>query len=483
MAAAFWAYLLIAVDLSCDAFQNHGIRGLGLSQQRRSHPVIVGRHQQLVLSLSSSEGGSKAKAAKKRAAKKATKKATKKKVSTKKKAAAKKAVASGAAVGGGDGNAYTGPTVELPDILNFDLTGGRPGAIIESEDQLQRKEEIFGEIESGSRKYPAWFKDYGTSEEDEDAEYDNDDPDAIDASTLGQWDIHDLEVKYDYEWDPEKDPDPNIIEDTTDFVQETEKDEEGIEVGYDPLFGPSNPIDTRAKLGAMDSYMIDDRTRNDDILPPQFPDGDLEIDYNADVVKFRKSLDIIETYTDEFLPENLKVPRHVAKWHGYPEPMKYPPKEYSNNRFTKLGKLTNFDAMTPFDAKTRAVELARAKNSEWMPEGSSEAWHKAQRKSYDDHGTLVGSLRKGECDPDIVEVIQPALRILGSSAELLSIELGTVFRFHYHGLIKNKFGMECWTETLIRDCGVDVTGVIFETGFRKRDPAYDGGDAYYAPTF
>jgi len=45
--------------------------------------------------------------------------------------------------------------------------------------------------------------------------------------------------------------------------------------------------------------------------------------------------------------------------------------------------------------------------------------------------------------------------------------------------MKNKYGMSCWTETLIRDCGVNVTGVVFETGFRARDPAYDGGFAYH----
>ena len=28
---------------------------------------------------------------------------------------------------------------------------------------------------------------------------------------------------------------------------------------------------------------------------------------------------------------------------------------------------------------------------------------------------------------------------------------------------------------------VDCTGVVFETGYRKRDPAYDGGDLWYGP--
>jgi hypothetical protein len=378
---------------------------------------------------------------------------------------------------------YLGPTVEVPDILEFDTSGGRPGAIIETAEQLAIKATIFKELESGKRILPEFADEYGNLIEELDAEYDSDDPEAIDMATLGRWDFQDLQARFEYEWDPETEVDPNTILDTTGFVQETEKDEDGIEVGYDPLFGPSNPVDTRTKVGIMDSYMIDDRTRDDSRLPKQFPEGDLELEYNAEVVQFRKSLDIIETYVDEFLPDTLPVPRHVAKWHGYPEQLKYPQKNYTNNRFTEIGQLTNFDAMTPYQARRKAVELARAKNSEWLPEQVSYDYHKAQRQPYEDVGTLVGSLRKGECDPDLVEIIQPALRVLGSCAELLSVEQGTVYRFHYHGLIKNKHGMACWTETLLRDCGVEVTGVVFETGFRRRDPAYDGGDKYYGSPF
>ena len=443
-------------------FQTRGGRVRGSSTTHQWLAIHQRNRRGLVLLHAAKKGASSKKGVKKRSKKKAT---------------AKKGP------GSTPDDVYLGPSVELPDILNFDLTGGRPGAIIETEEQLSRKEEIFTEIKSGGRRYPDWFNDYGVSEEDEGAEYDIDDPDAIDASTLGTWDVHDLESRFEYEWDPEADDDPNVIEEKSGFVAETEKDEEGIEVGYDPLFGPSNPVDTRAMVGVKDSYMIDENTKDDAMLAPEFPEGDLEIGYNSEIVQFRKTLDIIETYTDEFLPETLKVPRHVAKWYGYPEPMKYPPQKYTNNRFTEIGKLTNFDAMTPFDARTKAVELARSKNSEWMPEGKSLEWHEEQRKVYEEHGTLVGTLREGECDPDLVEMIQPALRVLGSCVELLSIEQGTVFRFKYHGLIKNKFGMECWTETLIRDCGVEVTGVVFETGFRLRDPAYDGGDPYYAPTF
>ncbi|KAL3909019.1 MAG: hypothetical protein SGILL_008257, partial [Bacillariaceae sp.] len=384
---------------------------------------------------------------------------------------------------------WYGPNPRLPDALDFDLTGGRPGAIIESFEELDKKAEIMKEIEDGTRDYPKWFdEDYGFLEQDIAAEYDNDDPDALDAETLGQYDITDLQAKFEGEWDPETEPDPNLLENQAmddlgrkiRYIPETPKDEEGIEVMWDSYYGPSNPIDDRTKIGTDDSYIIDDETRDDAMVQPEFYDGDPEIAYNEDIINYRRSLDIIETYQDDFLPEDMPVPRRVAKWYGYPELIQYPKKNYTNNRFTALEDLTNFDEMTPFEARTRAVELARANNAEWLPNGVSQKWHQSQREPYDRIGTLVGTTRKGEIDPELKEAIQPALDILGSGAELLSIENdGTVFRFHYHGLMKNKFGMSCWTETLIRDCGVEVTGVVFETGFRRRDPAYDGGDHYY----
>ena len=225
------------------------------------------------------------------------------------------------------------------------------------------------------------------------------------------------------------------------------------------MFGPSNPVDIRTKRGVVDSYMTDEETRNDSMLTPEFLPGDPEIKENAEFVKFRKSLDIIETYVDEFLP-GMTIPRHVAKWYGEPEQLKYPPKPYTNNRFTEPKDLTNFDVLDPYRARRRAIELARATNAEWLPDGVSQAWHQEQRQPYEEVGTLVGSLKRGTADPEVVDLIQPALKVLGSSADLLSIENETVFRFHYHGLMKNKYGMACWTDTLIRDCGVEVTGVI-----------------------
>merc|ERR1711935_917726 len=140
---------------------------------------------------------------------------------------------------------------------------------------------------------------------------------------------------------------------TAKFVLETEKDEEGIEVGFDSLFGVSNPIDERTKIGTLDCYMVDFNTRDEEMLTPEFFPDDPEKAYNEDIVQYRKSMDIIETYQDEFLPKDMPVPRNVAKWYGYPEPLSLPPKNYTNNRFTKPEDMTNFDEMIPFRARQR----------------------------------------------------------------------------------------------------------------------------------
>lgn len=362
-----------------------------------------------------------------------------------------------------------------------DMTGGRPGAIVETEEQLAIKEKILREIDNGQRIYPDWMKNYGELAQDEEDEYDTDDPEALDSTTLGQWTIQDINSKFDYEWHPRSgEPDPNLLElnqEGVEYLAENEKDDDGVEVGYDPMFGPSNPIDKRTILGTKDSYMIDDKTRDDSMLTPEFTPGDPEIMFNSEFVRFRKSLDILETYIDPFL--EIEVPRHVAKWHGYPEKTNYEPKNYTNNRFTE--NPTNFDELTPFRARQRAVEMARAKNAEWLQEGVSKEWHRQQREPYELYGTLVGTLRRGHCDPEVVDQIQPALKVLGSCVDLLSID-SNIFRFHYYGLMKNRHGMSCWAKTLIEDCGVEVSNVIFETGFRKRDRAYDGGDPWSGPT-
>ena len=415
---------------------------------------------------------------------------------------------------------------QFDETLLGDLTGGRPGAIIETAEQLQEKEEILATLDQ--RGYDAQtLQDYGELAELAETEYDTDDPEALDAATLGTWTIYDLQSKFDYEWDPRSgEPDPNQValdRVQNDLLPETAKDEQGIEIGYTPYFGPSNPIDTRTILGTRDSYMIDETTCDPTRLTPQFaPDDVIELEYNADVVRFRKSLDLMETFVDPFLPSHLEIPRHVAKWHGYPEQTHFRPQNFTNNRFTAAENRTDFSTLTPFRARTLAVEMARSQNAEWMPSHVSEAAHSKIRAPYEKYQTLVGTLRRGECDPALVEQMQPALQVLGSCVDLLSItkvdntspsnnknddddyddddnvmamegeaqeqeqpllqqDYGLVIRFHYHGLMKNKYGMKCWTESLLREeCGMfNVNNVIFETGFRRRDHAYEGGDHWY----
>ena len=272
-------------------------------------------------------------------------------------------------------------------------------------------------------------------------------------------------------------------------MMETPKDEDGIEVGFTSYFGPSNPIDTRTILGTRDSYVVDETTRDDSQLTPQFASDDLEKGFNEDFVKFRKSLDIMETYIDPFLPSDMAVPRHVAKWHGYPEQTHFRPQNYTNNRFTDPDRKTDFDSLTPFRARQLAVEMARAQNAEWMPAKVHQEHHLRVREPYENYQTLAGTLRKGDIDPDIVAQMEPALKIMGSSVELLSTWQdeetgGIVARFAYHGLMKNRWGMKCWFESLLREeAGMDnVNNIVFETGFRRRDPAYEGGDYYYGPS-
>jgi hypothetical protein len=375
-------------------------------------------------------------------------------------------------------------------LLNENNDNGRPGAILETEEQLAIKQEIFNELDSGERQYdPKIMNEYGTLQDELETAYDIDDPDAIDMATLGTWTIKDLQSKFDFEWDPEAgDPDPNFVtlqQPGVKYKAGTDMDDDGVEIGYDPMFGPSNPMDSRTIIGAVESYMINEKTRNESMLTPEFLEGDLEIQYNQDIVKFRKSLDIIETYTDAFLPPEIQIPLHVAKWHGYPEPMSFPHRPNRHNPFVDPATATDFSKLDPYQARRKAVELARAQNSDWLPQGKSQAWHAAQREPYENVKTLVGTLRKADhIDENLVREMQPALDILGSCVELLSIEgeEQTVFRFAYHGLMRHRRGITAWSEKLIRNCGVEVTGIIMETGFRRRDPSYDGGDHWYPPS-
>lgn len=348
----------------------------------------------------------------------------------------------------------------------------------ESTTEKEKSQQILAEIDDGKRDLPDWFyEDYQEERFDESEE--DDDPSAIDPETLGKWDESDLEGRLEYEYDPAKGhDDPNILDSRFEHIKSVPVDDDGVEYMYDPIFGRANPIDERTILNPQDSYMIDDETRDDAIVTPTFLEGDVEIDYNADITAFRKSLKIVETFVDPYL--NIEVPRHKAKWYGYPEQIGYPDKPDLENRFTKPEDKTDFDSLSPYRARKKAIELARSKNNEWLPKGKSVEFHNARTDIYKKKGLLVGSLMKGEVDADLKERIQPVLNILGSCAELIETN-DTVFRFHYHGLIKNKRGMAAWTQTLIEECGVECTNVVFETGWRKRDPYYDGGDKWFGP--
>jgi len=351
--------------------------------------------------------------------------------------------------------------------------------VASEEDRI--RDRILAEVDAGLRRPTGPgldLDDFG--EPDDDGFPENDDEDAIDAAELGQWTAADFLDRFEYEWDPASgEPDPNALDPTFEHVAKPPIDDEGIEVGYDPLYGSSNPIDMRTILDPPDSYVIDERTRDERYVPRDFPPGDPEEAANAKIVAFRKSLKIIDTYVDPFLKK--PVPRHTAKWHGYEEELSFPKQNFTNNRFTKPEDLTDFDALGAARARKVAVQMARAKNNEWLPAGTSQDYHARKKAIYHEKGVLTGSLLPGDIDEDIAARIRPALEVLGDVVELLSIELGTVFRFKYHGLIKNKRGMEAWAGQLIRDCDVECTGVVFETGMRKRDPWYDGGDHWYGP--
>ena len=297
--------------------------------------------------------------------------------------------------------------------------------------------------------------------------------DAIDADTLGIYSEEDYNCLNHNEYDLTKGH-PNDLDPALEYITENEVDEEGVEVGWDPMFGSSNTFDTRTIITESESYMTAEDTKDDRIAPPPFfePD-DPESALNDEVKQIRKDMKIIDTYRDEYL--DTDVPRNVATWYGDVEgdtDKPFEPKDFENNRFTKPEDKTDFYSFTPTRARKTAIEVARSKNNEWLPPGVSEAYNNKQVRNFVKYDLLAGSIKKGECNPVLVEKIQPAMNVLGSTIELLSIQEedeATVYRFRFWGPIKHKRGMQAWMETLLRDCDVPVTGVVFEAGDRKRD--------------
>ena len=299
------------------------------------------------------------------------------------------------------------------------------------------------------------------------------DDDAIDAESLGIYSEKDFDCITKSEYDLTQGH-PNDLNPALEHITENEVDEEGVEVGWDPMFGPSNPFDTRTVITESESHMVAERTRDDRIAPPPFfePD-DPESALNDEVKQIRKDMKIIDTQHDEWL--GIDVPRNVATWYGDVEgetEKPFAPKAFENNRFTEPEDKTDFYSWDPTRARKTAIEIARSKNNEWLPEGVSEAYNNHQVRNFVKLDLLAGSMKTGECNPVLVEKIQPAMDVMGAAIELLSIQEedeATVYRFKFYGPIKHKRGMQAWMETLLRDCDVPVTGVVFEAGNRKRD--------------
>jgi len=288
----------------------------------------------------------------------------------------------------------------------------------------------------------------------------------IDSETLGEYSEKDYECNTKFEWDESEDP--NDLDPSMEYFDDVKYNEDGVQTDWDPIFGPSNPIDERTIVTPVESYMVDPSTRDDSMLPSVVNADDPENAFNEEIKQLRKDMKIVDTYIDPWL--NMEVPRNVAPWHGYHEELSFPKKDFMNNRFTKPEDKTDFSSMTPFVARETAVSMARSNNNEWLPEGTSLEYKRNETRHFRRLDVLAGSLRKGECDPEVVEKIQPVLKVLGNIVELLSIQ-ETFFRFRYYGQMKNRIGMEAWTKMMISENGVEVTGVRFETGGRKRDAA------------
>jgi hypothetical protein len=153
-------------------------------------------------------------------------------------------------------------------------------------------------------------------------------------------------------------------------------DEDGIEILSSPIFGPYNPIDERAIVTPLESYMVAEHSRNENSTLPStvvFLD-DEEKAFQEEVRQIRKEMKRLDTYIDPHL--QLPVPRNVRPWHGTVQEDKIPyePKDFMNNRFTKPEDKTDFTKLDPYTARKTAVRLALMDNNEWLPAGVSEAY-------------------------------------------------------------------------------------------------------------
>jgi len=302
---------------------------------------------------------------------------------------------------------------------------------------------------------------------------DPDDYDNVYSEQLGTWNDDDLNCKSKYDFVELSETDPNLLQPDLEYIENPEVDDDGVELGWDPMYGPSNPFDKRTIVTPVESYIIDPKCSDPAMVAPKFKNMDQdenpEVNLDQHVTQVRKDMKLIESYTDPWLNES--VPRNIAPWYGHPE-KEFPKKDFMNNRFTKPEDKTDFTVLDPYRARKKAMEMARSRNNEWLPDGVSQAQKLKRNAIFKEKEVLVGSLKKGEIDEAVMEQIQPALKIFGNSVELLQINKGDtfqVFRFHYKAAMKNRRGMAAWMGVLIRDCDVECTGVVFEIGGRERD--------------
>jgi len=148
---------------------------------------------------------------------------------------------------------------------------------------------------------------------------------------------------------------------------------------------------------------------------------------------------------------------YKVEWEGFSE------RPVSGNRFG--GEVAEGGDIQ--ESLEKAQQMARMNNNVWLEEGITESYW--EKKNEPMEGILAGTTKHGTLPaPEVMERAAPVFKILGNIAELLSVE-GGCWRFKYYGQIKNKRGMEFYTEKLLRDEGLECTGVRFETGGRVRD--------------
>jgi hypothetical protein len=257
------------------------------------------------------------------------------------------------------------------------------------------------------------------------------------------------------------------------YYDQTVVDDDGVEVGWDPIFGPSNPIDSRAILTKIDSYMVDVHTRDDSMLIPMAPRDEQAFNdiINQNHITNSQHNQKLETYKDAFL--NVDVPRHAKPWYGAMDMDEnpYPERDWMNNRFTAPEDKSDISHMGPYEARKHAVQLARSKNNEWLPDGYSQHRKTEQVKIFAEQKVLAGSLFKGPIDADrLADLNHTIMRKVGGVVDVLSISAEGVYRFHYKGPMKHRKGMTNWVEMMLLEQGTSVGGVRFETGHRKIDP-------------